>query len=1054
MNMFKGKEFESFRKMKRDLRLPAVIRQTDQQNLKKVIAIPKTDDEGGYFEMKSLNFELNVDYNEYNNLIAKNMGKKEIFKNSSFKMYKKADKRFFIMGNTLQPYDKFKDQRIKINPALIRYRVIFKYDVDQETRHFNINLNNNEYYDTDQILDIIYNDFLANGNYIADIMGYPADRLGVYLKSSDYNLNDFYNDDEDDMTFAYIAGYDSHIYIQIDEITERNIEYERQLIINKDEYYIRDEDPIDITKNFKFLGHDIFEYENELKKNCLVNFIENHLKYHKKDILKKLGSEPTLGQFQEIIKEYNLKCVLWNISGKILFYNNMSGENTNNKPIYAIINNNHIYSLKISRHGSGLKNLIEHNIAHLNQVTYDNVIEWNDKLAEILDGRDMPKIINMNEFQHDGTRYIYNDHEKIILKRAFNVLGLESDSSVTASTFMRKIITVIKSEQKINSFFPFDYKNSGFYYRNKNIDDDFLQKNKKNIIGIDMNKAYSSSLYNLNYLIYVHYAFNTPHKVTEEINIKDIVDHYLYIYSCSRPNMMMSDKRGVITGRLLKYIIKNDIVKKENYKILEYIEAQTVDNYYKDILKKAYEKYDKDLYTFFKHAFNIHIGKFQTTNDIKGTTKKNLRILTTEALKHESIMSDEINNKYSIAYDEEAYNFKYNGFNNLPISYQIIEECKIKIYEKIYDLGIKLEDLIQVKVDAIVFLNKDNKYKINKDYYSKKGFLNTWSIENDINFINRSSIAKDSDITFFKNDTHDIFNESQVKIFNQYAGGGKSYNIINNLIPKLDNNYIVMACMHSTLKQYRELGLKCNTIDHYIKSKCRNIEEDNIIIDEHGLLKPHHIDFLIKLKSQEKNIYMYGDNQQLQPPMSTFGGVKTHFLKSFGKYDDSWTNHRNKFTGKQYERFIKGNVDQNEINLLLNMYMVDFDDAENYICYRNSTLEEMRKKYLNKINKRFDIDEISDGLKIVSITKEYNIGMTYTTRNNNGKIDIIDDEGNIKSYCKSIILNNFRLNNVMNLYQAQGQTLNNIYYDQTDKYFLTSIPGALYTLLSRVIEKI
>ena len=96
-----------------------------------------------------------------------------------------------------------------------------------------------------------------------------------------------------------------------------------------------------------------------------------------------------------------------------------------------------------------------------------------------------------------------------------------------------------------------------------------------------------------------------------------------------------------------------------------------------------------------------------------------------------------------------------------------------------------------------------------------------------------------------------------------YAGCGKTYKIVNEIIPKLNDDYIVVSPSHSTLKEYKRLGLNAKVIQYY-QFKCSIPEETNIIVDEFGMVGKGGLDMIYKCYLKGKRIWAYGDFSQLK----------------------------------------------------------------------------------------------------------------------------------------------------------------------------------------------
>jgi hypothetical protein len=388
----------------------------------------------------------------------------------------------------------------------------------------------------------------------------------------------------------------------------------------------------------------------------------------------------------------------------------------------------------------------------------------------------------------------------------------------------------------------------------------------------------------------------------------------------------------------------------------------------------------------------------------------------------------------------------------------------MRIIEQIEKFNIAEDDILQVKTDCIVVKNRK---KYIKNFVSSNKFYG-WKECKRIILLNQNPKVYDTeDLTFF-NETLDNENFA----LNENAGGGKTYRIINDVIPNLNDDYVVIAYQHSTLEEYRKKKINNNTIDHYVNNDIIP-KEKYIIVDELGLLKECHILFILELYYKYKKIiYLYGDNSQLPPAFNELGSVSTDFLKYFCKtYNNTeWKNYRNDFTNKDYQKMKNINMfgdldnpnkdDLEYINELLDKYTVNnIEEANHFIAYRNKTLKTLKQEVLNIKNLEFDKEnnKISKGLKVVNQvnnlryedTQIYNKQILTVIKHDDNFIYLNDDMDKQIKLPINKFWSSFDIANIETLYSCQGKTLQKIYFDRRDIYFLYAIPNALYTLISR-----
>jgi len=375
-------------------------------------------------------------------------------------------------------------------------------------------------------------------------------------------------------------------------------------------------------------------------------------------------------------------------------------------------------------------------------------------------------------------------------------------------------------------------------------------------------------------------------------------------------------------------------------------------------------------------------------------------------------------------------------------------------------MKVRTEDIIFINVDCVALNNKDKRYKIEPTNH-----FSGWKEE-------KLSIEKFRDFMPQPNTTPLSFNSPTVYkkmmfVSNAYAGGGKTHNIINNLLPKIGSSSVVISSFHMPLTEYRKKDIKANVIAYYIHTQ-QIPEEEHIIVDEFGLMNSKEWKFIMELIiKHNKKVYLYGDNKQLSPVNDKT--VLSSFLKSHSvEYTEDWTNYRNKFTKEDYDMMISKNDDTKYALELISKYcspsIIDItkdsiiDTDIQYIAYKNSTKDIMNNLMMESLNYKFNKDEMSVGVKIMNTTNNLTIGNTtiynkhkFTITKSNDEFIVIQDENGLEiTTTKDIILNNFILAFCLSLYCIQGQTINKLKFVETDISFLKLIPNSLYTLISRI----
>jgi hypothetical protein len=403
-----------------------------------------------------------------------------------------------------------------------------------------------------------------------------------------------------------------------------------------------------------------------------------------------------------------------------------------------------------------------------------------------------------------------------------------------------------------------------------------------------------------------------------------LIDKNIYIVKPELSTILLLNT-NLYTGEHLKYCKKEGL----KFEILEEIETETTENYYKNMIIDLYNKIDN---SDAKNIINMMVGRMQKDPQIKDR----LKIVK---ISNKDERAGDLENNY-IKYNNDLY-FKYekeqeykNLYNKKPIAIQIKDASAVALYEKIKSLNLKNDELISIETDSITFINSGQYENIKNDLEDKD--INKWKqIYKDINYFIKHSGYENStidQITSFKNVLYHNPNNENI-LFDCYAGAGKSHRIKNEIIPKLQNNYIILTPQHSVNKPYKKLSLNCAVIQTYIYNNKIPFEK-YIIIDEIGLFNKQANDFLYKCMMAGKIIYSLGDFKQLLPIFE-----KSHFNKEYyfnfmyGKIYNINTNYRNNLKKDYYDKLMNEKI--NLINEVKKNSLTDYKKADVIICITN-----------------------------------------------------------------------------------------------------------------------
>lgn len=751
--------------------------------------------------------------------------------------------------------------------------------------------------------------------------------------------------------------------------------------------------------------------------DCVRDMLKDRYNISKKNI-DKLGNQEgvSTNEIYQFCFDYNIKMIAYDIQGNVIksYY---PTKKTHRAALIYIAYNNHLYLLK---HQYLNKVKVIHK-----QVKF--VENGNKKFIEFLEKGILPvkPIVFTDEivsFIVDETKYICNsDYNKCleILKK----FGLED--KIFDGIKINKIGGIIEKlycgKNNCNSFFPYSnrFRKGGYTYINEDVD-----YNISEVQTIDKNKCYPYCLSKLGNLLFTD--IKTCEWVKGEQELKE---NWLYIVKPEESSILIPDSNLYHGEHLIK--CKNEGVK---FTILEGLECNSIDNYYTQMISDLKDKLSNE---DFKEIMNILIGKMES-DKLHTKTKEFIKICNNEEADTISGWKCQLNKNYQMIFKEKD---SFNIYNKKPISVQIKDYSRWILYEKMKELGLSSDDVIQIKTDAISFKKKTNIL----DYLDSNNF-NAWK---EIKF------SKMSQAQSFLNDNISfkvIFDNIDNLIGDCYAGCGKTHYIINKILPEV-NNFIVLTPSHDTLEDYRKLKyVNCNCIQKYELSNTVPTE-DIIIVDEVGMCSKGSLDVLFKCYLLGKNIFAFGDFKQMLPVAENKENGKQ--LNSelfidliFNNKKEMTKNYRNDFTKEYYDSLINEKV--NFFKEVKKNSTKSYEDCDLVICYRNSTVD----KYNDLICEKLGItSKFEKGVKLICKTNKLKDKEVY----NNFVLTVIDNDNegvklsNGYVFSEEEIEKNFKYAYAKTIYGVQGSSIPKIYYAPEDYKFLNG--RSAYTVISRIKTK-
>jgi len=853
----------------------------------------------------------------------------------------------------------------------------FNFDVNEIKTQFTLNIS----------FDVLFSD-----NYIERNKNIIVNDTLKKLNNSNYVKNNYVNDVLDEYRTSGAVDF-------------KNIEYTIKSSFNtgkkdiKNMIMLKQENVIDIC--------NIFNKVIKVKNNgsCVNDYITDIWASRRFKNLDKLKTPDDIYKFCVSKK---IKTICYDICGNVI--NKYYPDNGKIKALIYICYNNHIYPLEHT--------YLERNNKIVN-IKYYNDKLFDIKLNKLLNHGVTPgnvKLDNNNKivsFVDEGIKYI-NNPEYEICKKVLDIYGLTDNLYDTIHIrHLGNMIEKLYLNQCNKSFMPIEYTKEPYIYTNNNI-------KYNDTTTIDKNKCYSNALYNLDFLIKTDIRCNEIYNYVVIDKDLKFVDEYLYVVEPDVSSLLMPNK-DLYSGYFLNYC-KNENL---NFIVYNTIVCEKVENEYKKMIEDIYDKLNFNIdingenINCAKYIINILIGKFNQRIR-KVINKTNINIISTDDLDYISGHTFSINDNFNVVYD--TYEDVKNIRNRLPIDIQVKDESRRILYNKMLELNITNDNVIQIKTDSIT-INKKIDIETSKHWTG-------WKYEK-YNPINSSKrILKDFDI-------NNLFNRKVSILYDCYAGAGKSHHIKETY--KNNNDYIILTPKHSANKDYKKNKYNCDVIQKYeFSGEVPN--KDIIIVDEIGQVSSKGWDVIFKCAFLEKKVVLYGDFKQLSPIDSKI--YNTTFWRNYFYRDIKMinTNYRNNNSIDYYNDIINNNINYTELKKYNNLY------SDNVIVYRNKT----RIEYNNKICTKKGIKNLFDvGNKIICINNKLNginiyNGFTYIIKKSTKEYIITDDDTQISKKD----LKHFDYAWATTIHKIQGETLNDMYVAPEDNYFYKG--NVLYTIISRL----
>ncbi len=810
----------------------------------------------------------------------------------------------------------------------------------------------------------------------------------------------------------------------------------------------------------------------------------------------------------------------------------------NRKTLIIVVYNNHIYEIndvKLFKKKKRLEYDSLDNIKYIERVDNKDMIP--SLLSDFLNRDILPQLIFKGSFLksiiYDGITYTNNKRVNMNfdilqskgLLNYFDPIDCPSRGlAIVLKHYKPPDVEIIDNKKhKINnicySYAPcfMDIKAQQYYYRahefrnsneSDNTDSIINGLNNSEILTIDMNKAYSTSLRDLPFL---PGHDTTKHKVYKYTG-QPLIPHFLYNVHVTNKNILIP-RSFVYSGHFLQLVIN---IGYNDFYISEVFECMKCPNYYTEIINNLYDKHGQEA----KLPINSHIGKMASYRRGDDNQEQIFIKLCTEdeASRYKGPQDEEF-----IIKRDESYNGYVTVFklirnnpvrikNNIVLNLMIKDMTRFTLFKKMQELNISTDKILQVKVDSIMFIKDKTKFE---DIKGIGPDLGQWKIE-PLKALQRVVSKKNIKYKF----TTDFLDSSDRRepVFNPlggyydgYAGAGKSHFIKNVLIPNVEDDYLILTPQHSINASYLKVdpvtgkSYKSEIIHFYLYDQKAEIKQRHIIIDEIGLFTGAYLKVLLRLKLQGHIIHMFGDYRQCRPvnsegiennqylisALATEGRPSAEHKRNKTNFYFMNSNWRNDKTIEDYENILKS--DKKELKQMIKNHNIEtLERCErlniiitDYLTYYRNDRKDENGKYikssLNKLNEKvmreLKINEYSTGCRVVCKTNALRIHKDYDKLNTDAEgynlpfynnqdftvsgldiqygevitgIHLTDGVNNYKVYI-SDYNQYFQPYYAKTIYNVQGESLDNfiISEEPADLEMFLSDPRMVYTLLSR-----
>lgn len=576
----------------------------------------------------------------------------------------------------------------------------------------------------------------------------------------------------------------------------------------------------------------------EIKGNCVKSYISEY--YSDKICKKYIPKEPTYINLLNMAKSLNINFYVKSITKEIIDCYKKKGKSKYDD-LSIIISNEHMYVEKhigrlCKKSEAPLENFKQLN-KYENRVFYVHTPERFEDVKKYLNKENILSGYSKNEIKYKTNTIRYIDKNELHKIRKYkNILKINTDN----------IFSLMDNCFDLHGYINKDtysiFKELNFIRVFKNHDDYTVK--------FDAVKCYASQLYDN--------IFPIPsiNDYIEKYNNDEILDYGFYYCELKQYDSILAVHNSFYLGKIVKIMKKDGFINRITHKFIAnntrkvnklFLPPETCDGECKDKCKCL------NKFSFDSNCVNTYIGYLVKTvteidknyDSIKGDELEALKLLHNDNF----VRGDTFIRKY-------IYKKVKSG---LFAWLSIIQLSNLQLY--LFDKEFKKKndcELVSIKTDCLAYLTK-------KDYKNPKNFIDKMSIgkfrhlKNDdpvylkkkindekIKLVNvkfNSDIIKDDVTEYTNTNIIKLLKNKKSFILQGLAGLGKTYTLINTIIPYFKDNEINYILTSTTKPQANDLKNKCKeevkTIQYFMNRKRSDVElkqyfkkDSYLIIDE------------------------------------------------------------------------------------------------------------------------------------------------------------------------------------------------------------------------------